>query len=237
MKDITMGAGSTREAKKRVFELLAEDDFDRAISEITRMDRNKVVNYLISALCCCEPLIKWRAVSALGKVVSYLADEDLETARVIMRRFMWMLNDESGGIGWGVPESMAEIMACHKDLGTEYAPILVSYLREDGNFLEYEPLQRGLMWGIGRLGYMRPNLLKSLEVEEYLPGFLEANDLEVRALAAWACGILNVESVKEVLEKMKENTDTILFYWNGVLEEKTVGELIRNAISINNGNF
>ena len=29
---------------------------------------------------------------------------------------MWTLNDESGGIGWGSPEVMGEILAAHKGL-------------------------------------------------------------------------------------------------------------------------
>jgi len=40
-----------------------------------------------------------------------------------MRRLMWNLNDESGGIGWGNPEAMGEILACHEALANEYAPI------------------------------------------------------------------------------------------------------------------
>ena len=49
--------------------------------------------------------------SRLEDVVSRLADSDMEAARVIMRRLMWNLNDESGGIGWGSPEAMGEILA------------------------------------------------------------------------------------------------------------------------------
>jgi len=58
----------------------------------------------------------------------------MESARVIMRRLMWSLNDESGGIGWGAPEAMGEIMARHEQLTKEYSAILGSYIREDGKF-------------------------------------------------------------------------------------------------------
>jgi hypothetical protein len=46
----------------------------------------------------------------MGEVMAHLADKDMESARVIMRRLMWSLNDESGGIGWGAPEAMGEIV-------------------------------------------------------------------------------------------------------------------------------
>ncbi len=225
-----MDGDGARRLKKHVFQLLKADEFDRAMAEIARLEKRKVVNCLISALCNCDPLIKWRAVSALGMVTASLADDDPESARIIMRRFMWMLNDESGGIGWGVPESMAEIMACHEGMASEYAPILVSYLREDGNFLEYEPLQRGLLWGIGRLGSVRAQLLKALGVCRYLPGFLGSQDVEVRAMAVWACGVLGLKSVDNLIVALVNDSERILFYLDGTLTEKSVGEIAGEAL-------
>ena len=71
----------------------------------------------------------------MGAVVEKLAWEDMEGARVIMRRLMWSLNEESGGIGWGAPEAMAEIMARHLELAREYSHMLISYMDYEGNFL------------------------------------------------------------------------------------------------------
>jgi hypothetical protein len=82
----------------------------------------------------------------------------MESARVVMRRLMWNLNDESGGIGWGSPEAMGEITAGHPGLANEFACILVSYINPAGNFLEHESLQRGSLWGVGRLAHARPVL-------------------------------------------------------------------------------
>ena len=81
---------------------------------------------LFSFLCHHDQKIKWRAVTAMGMVISNLAEKEMESARVIMRRLMWSLNDESGGIGWGAPEAMAEIIACHQGLAEEYTHILIS---------------------------------------------------------------------------------------------------------------
>ena len=87
----------------------------------------------------------------MGQVVSNLADTDMESARVVMRRLIWNLNDESGGIGWGSPEAMGDIMACHQRLAEEYHRLLISYVRPEGNFLEHPQLQKGLLWGLARL--------------------------------------------------------------------------------------
>ena len=61
----------------------------------------------------------------MGALVFSLAEQDMESARVVMRRLMWNLNDESGGIGWGSPEAMGEIMARHSGLAEEYSKISV----------------------------------------------------------------------------------------------------------------
>ena len=61
----------------------------------------------------------------MGEVVSKIAENDLEFARIIMRRPMLNLNDESGGIGWGAPEAMGEIMARSEKLAEEYHKILI----------------------------------------------------------------------------------------------------------------
>jgi len=102
--------------------------------------------------------VRWHAVSVFGTTVDRMAGQDLESARIVMRRFLWSLNDESGGIGWGAPEAMAEIMYHCRPLAEEHLHMLVSYMREDGpeafqdgNFIELPMLQRGLLWGIGRL--------------------------------------------------------------------------------------
>ena len=123
------------------------------------MPARRVVNPLFSFLLSTDTKMKWAAITAMGAVIANLADKDMESARVIMRRLMWQLNDESGGIGWGCPETMGEVVACHEGLAQEYAPVLVSYVKEDGNFLEYEPLQEGAVWGIARAAQKRRHIL------------------------------------------------------------------------------
>ena len=117
-----------------------------------------------------------------------IADEDLESARTIMRRLMWSLNDESGGIGWGAAEAMGEIMARQARLAEEYHRILVSYIRDDGNRLDHEALETAVLWGIGRLAQARPELLSDAAC--YIFPYLQSGNSEQRGLAAWALGFL-----------------------------------------------
>jgi HEAT repeat protein len=217
--------------KRRVTKLLESPDIDAVIAELLTLSPSQVINPLIGALCSINQAVRWHAITALGPVVAELADRDMEAARVVMRRLMWSLNDESGGIGWGAPEAMGEIMAVHEKLADEYAHILVAYMREDGYFLELEQLQRGLMWGIGRLAQVRPDLLQEKNCATYLLPYLNSSDTTVRGRAAWALGLLNSKEAATGLEKLLDDLSELNLYLNHTLVNETVGGLSHKALA------
>jgi hypothetical protein len=142
-----------RELKRIVATLLGSERFPASWESIRHLPGRQVVNPLFACFCHRDTLIRWHAVTAMGMVVSRLADENMESARVVMRRFMWNLNEESGGIGWGCPEALGECMARSERLADEYGRILLSYLHPERNFIEHPALQEGVLWGIGRLPF------------------------------------------------------------------------------------
>ena len=218
--------------KKGLISYLKTESLEAVLAEVRRFPPRQAVRPLLAGLFHTDDNTKWHAVSALGAVVAALAERDMETARIIMRRLMWSLNDESGSIGWGAPEAMAEIMAVHEGLAKEYAHILVAYLRQDGCYLELPALQRGLLWGVGRLAGVRPDLLRKWDAPAYLPPYLDSEDPEVRGLAARALGILRAEEAKERLADLKNDPSRVLLYYNGELETTTVGKLAADALGL-----
>jgi hypothetical protein len=149
-----------RDIKKRLHEILNSSNWESSLNEVYAYPLQQVINPLISFLCNTDTKIKQRAIITIGRVVQLIAEKNMESARIVMRRLMWSLNDESGGIGWGAPEAMAEIMALNEQLAVEYASILVSYADPDGNYLEHEELQKEVLKGLARLAKVRPLLLK-----------------------------------------------------------------------------
>jgi hypothetical protein len=220
---------SRRDLKRKVLALLQSDNLDQSLDELCQLPARQVINPFISFFLSSDEQVKWRAITAMGAVVAHLAEKDLESARVVMRRLMWMLNDESGGIGWGAPEAMAEIIASHEGLAEEYAHVLISYIRQDGNFLEYEPLQRGAVWGIGRVAQRRPELVQ--EAAPHLLSYLESDDATVRGLAAWAVGLLGAEAARSQLEALLGDDAGVSLYLNRKLVLRRVSDLAKEALA------
>lgn len=229
---------SSRKIKQEVLALLASPDLAHICGEVRNHAEKDLVSPLFSALSRPEEMVRWHAVSVFGQVVPRLADRDMEAARVVMRRFLWSLNDESGGIGWGAPEAMAEIMLHHDRLAEEYLHMLLSYLRpdgplehEDGNFLELPSLQRGLLWGIGRLASrLAPKLVSQGVVADLLP-YLQSEDGGVRGLAVWALGRLQVGGLHDALLPLATDTSQVRLYQQGEVHLWSVAELVQDALS------
>ncbi|MBC2716073.1 MAG: HEAT repeat domain-containing protein [Desulfobacteraceae bacterium] len=217
-----------RRVKKHIKALLQAEDFETSLQAIFQYPPRLSVNFLFSFFYSKEEIIKWRSIAAMGRVVSRLADENMESARVIMRRLMWNLNDESGGIGWGSAEAMGEIMALHPGLADEFSSILRSYIRPDENFLEYEMLQRGVVWCIGRLAEVYPE--KLTETDSFLLPFLESGDAIHRGYAAWALGNLKSLTAAAALECLTQDKAQILFFSDLQLKPVTVGLLAKEAL-------
>ena len=217
-----------RSLKKKLFDLLNRGVLDEALVEIGRLPPRQIINPLLSFIQSGNEKVKWGAVKVAGLVVSQLAESDLEAARVIMRRLMWNLNDESGGIGWGSPEVMGEILAAHNGLAQEYAHILLSYAREEGNYLELEALQRGLLWGIGRLAEKRPDLVRGASAS-LLP-HLESQDEVIRGLAARIMGLLQVKDALPGLRNLTQDDSSFVIMIGGNLTTVRVRDLAEEAL-------
>lgn len=138
-----------RKVKQQVGNLLLSADGAAALEEMEKIPPEKLTNHLFSYFYAKSELIKFRSVTAMGLMAARLENLKIERVRNILRRIMWNLNDESGGIGWGSAEAMGEILSYSPRLGREFASILFSYLEPGGTYIEHEKLQLGVLWGIG----------------------------------------------------------------------------------------
>ncbi|MFA4916408.1 MAG: DVU0298 family protein [Syntrophales bacterium] len=218
-----------RQLKKKIEQLLQAENLELWLDEIRQLPPRQTVNSLFSFLCSLDERVKWRAITAMGKVISDLAVSDLESARVFMRRFIWNLNEESGGIGWGCPESMAEAMAQNESLAEEFYRIFISYIRPGCNYLEHNVLQRGVLWGIGRLAHTRPQYTQN--IAEFLMPYMESEDPIIKGLAVWAVSPqLSTETIPR-LKQLADDPSDLMLYRDGSIAQYSVGQLAREALA------
>lgn len=224
---------SGRELRAMVLAALGADDWEARLGALSDVPPEKLIAAFFAALNDATPLVKWRAVAAFGRNTAAIAARDLEKARVVIRRCMWNLNDESGGIGWGVPEAMGESLALHRGLADEFHSILLSYVIQGDddadNHLEFAPLRRGAWWAVARLAGERPEL-----VLPKLPGLLSAaaleDDPDIIAHACVLFGLLGDPAALPFLRTHLGNAHPIELFRGGALESVETGALARRAL-------
>jgi hypothetical protein len=119
---------------------------------------------LVNPLLACLPeggIITDRAAFALGGVLSKLYNIAPEEAKNAVRRLMWHMNEESGNIGWGVPEAFEEALAQSRPLAEQYHTILFSYIREldtDSTYCDHAFLRRSCYKAVGKVASTWPDL-------------------------------------------------------------------------------
>ncbi|MBO6003039.1 MAG: HEAT repeat domain-containing protein [Mailhella sp.] len=120
---------------------------------------------LVNPLIACLPLggeMTDRAAFALGHIMKKLYSQSPEAAKNVVRRFMWHMNEESGNIGWGIPEAFGQTLAQCPPLADTYRKILFYYVYdapEDKStvFCDHAPLRTSCYKAIGILLEARPD--------------------------------------------------------------------------------
>ena len=121
---------------------------------------------------------------------------------------------------------MGEIMARNDRLAEEYACILISYINPCGNFIDNPELQKGILWGLGRLAQDRP--IRAAGASAFLVPFLSSPDPVLRGLAAWTAGALPGTATKPLLIGLSSDNDIIPFIYGMVAYVKEPLAVWRN---------
>ena len=226
-----------QQVKNQVVDLLATEDLETIVGELSVLPKKNLLNALFSCLCNPQGMVRWHAISGFGFVVPAIASKNMEEARTVMRRFLWMLNDESGGIGWGIPEAMAEVMLHCKPLASEYLHMLVSYtmddgpvMFQDGNFLELDLLQEGVLWGLCRVAPDYRDELVNLRLDDNLEIYFGSQNSTVKGLVCRLTGILGPHKFCSFLVEASTDQRSVRLYHEGTFIDTCVADLARDAL-------
>ncbi len=181
-----------------------------------------------------EPTCMHRSAVALGATCALLAERDRERARNVVRRYMWHLSEESGNIGWGIPEAFAETLAASPILASEFGRILVTYIidlgRED-NYCDNDMLRRSCYWACGRYAAASP--LATTTWGKWLARGLVDNDIICRGMAAWALSYFPFDPAwREHIEALLDRPEECLLFDGDNVYIQTVGELAKALLPV-----
>ncbi len=159
--------------------------YDLAALASWALDEPQAARALQSLLYDDDELVRWRTVEALGHVAAVLARRGLEPVREILRRSLWLMNDESGGLLWYGPQAMGAILAHVPALCGEFGTIVAS-------FLEEAPFRVGTRWALWRLAAVAPELASQATAE--LAASCADPDPAVRGHAALALRFVGADA-------------------------------------------
>lgn len=207
---------------------LSEEDYKALVSMVPEHG-GKVANGLIGFLADTDEQRKWAAVRALGLVTARLYSLDPERAKRVLRQLIWNLNDESGGIGWGMAEAFGEILAVIPALRKEYAGLLAAYISEERCFIENEEIQKGVIWGLGRIGLLEADIKD--RIVPFLLHVLQKSKPETQGLAAWAIGEMQIQEAVAHLKNLQIKNQMLKIYTGTDLKEKSLNQWIEEALT------
>jgi hypothetical protein len=211
--------GSFSLLKKEVRTALVATDFEK-IGRLCRDDR-KVFSVLISLAYDKEDVLCWRAIEAMGRAAAAVAAEDPASVRNVVRRLLWSLSDESGGMAWSAPEMLAEIVVNTPSLCSDIPPIILS-LQEEDIFL------KGVLWSMGRV--INSGTADVEGAGDLAFQSLGHEDPAVRGLALLALSGNRRAEVTDRIKGMIHDRGGFRIYRNHELVEMTVGDAAREAL-------
>jgi hypothetical protein len=203
-----------RSLREQIVQLLRTGDFPGLVELAGRDPR--VGAQLLLYLYAPGDLLHWRALEGLGRVAGVYPRQ----AQKLIGRLLWLLNEDSGSFGWGAAAALGEIGRHQLSLVEDIIPMFCGFLEEEFS-------RAPMLWGVGRLGEVHPELLG--EVMPLVIPLLEDGDPQVRALAAWCLGkVRQVEAA--ALKALLPDDHPVEIYEGGEINLTTVGRVAREAL-------
>ncbi len=214
--------------KEKLRKVLESDDLEAAVS-LAREDR-KTLTQLVRLAYDKETLVGRRAVKAVGLIAKALVQQDVQFLREQVRRLLWSLNDESGGIGWAAPELIGEIISADPEEFKEFiSPLTTAYDAEERIF------RPGIVYALSRIADKSPELaavyqrviISSLVDVEPATRFYGLELVSKTWQKARERGIWSEEysnKVKDVVRHLKSDSRDAWIFQNSDFSVRGVGE-------------
>jgi len=217
-----------QEMKRAVLDALETNDFE-AIERLALRSR-KVLSVLVRLAYDKETLVGWRAIVAAGYVASVYIRNNSEFLRETVRKLLWSLTDESGGIGWSAPELLGEIVSADPKRLADIVPLIAQVYS-----IEEVVFRPGVLYALRRIAETDTAAVRPYQML-VVCGLSEQDPLSrVRALEL--VKMLrnefipeNLEAVKRKILDLKNDRTEVWVYRNEGFLATEVGELAEEVI-------
>ena len=204
--------------KKIIYNALEQNDLDSVVSLVQKYKR--VLSHLIRFAYDKDTLVGWRAIKAIGHASKMLVKTDDEFLRVTMRKLLWSLSDESGGIGWAAPEILGEIVRADPEKFSDIIPLIAGIYE-----IEEKVFRPGVVYALASIAEIAPERVACYQ-KIIIMALVDADPL-VRIYA-----LTLVENVWNAsLDKnlwSKEYRDRVLNVTNSLINDVGVAILYQN---------
>jgi hypothetical protein len=139
----------TQQLKKKILLALESNDLDAVVSLV--QENRKVLSNLVRMAYDKETLVGWRAIKTIGLAAKSLVKTDYEFLRETIRKLLWTLSDESGGIGWAAPEILGEIVSADPERFNDIIPLIAEVYD-----VEEKVFRPGILYALGKIAEVDP---------------------------------------------------------------------------------
>jgi HEAT repeat protein len=144
------------EMKKFIHHALEMNDLDAVVLLVQK--ERKALSLLIRMAYDKETLVGWRAIKAVGRIANVLVKTEHEFLRIAVRRLLWSLSDESGGIGWAAPELLGEIVQSDPEGFADIIPLIAEVYN-----IEEQTFRPGVVYALARIAEVSPEMIASFQ--------------------------------------------------------------------------
>jgi HEAT-like repeat len=207
---------SRRQLRAQIITLLKDGNF-LGLKDLADKDSG-VAAILMQFFYDPGDLLHWRALEGLG----YVAESQPEQVRKLINRLIYLLNEDSGSNGWGAASALGEIGRHQVSLVKEIIPMFVGFLEEPFS-------QEPMLWGVGRMAEVHPELLE--EVLPVIVPFLTSPKPQLRALAAWGLGRARYRPAADAIRALRGDDHPVQLYDHEELFQTTVGTIAQEVLA------
>jgi type IV secretory pathway protease TraF len=220
------GYGKIAFVKSQLHDWLGDAEFQRIIE--AALAHTRTISTLFSFTYDRDPLIRWRAVDAIGRCAAHLCSTHSATLKNLLRRLFWLMSDESGAVAWHAPEAIGEIVRSDPPQFADFIPMTVSLLNLEPE--DRPPFLPGTLYALGRIGGVAPDVVKE-GLSGIIASLTEA-DTQARAMAVWCLGQLREREILLQHSALANDHGSAIVYRDEHLVATAIGSLWIEALTM-----